>query len=52
MVAGGTPEEASVELVSLDPSRPVPSCLQGLPLIPNGGRDYPAGGAALNPGEN
>ncbi len=50
MVAGGDPDSESVELLSLDPSRPVPECLQEMPALPDGGRAQFAGAASLLPG--
>ncbi len=49
MVVGGTPDDDSVEVVSLDANFPVPSCLQELGSFPDGGRVRGAG-AALLPG--
>ena len=50
LAVGGVPINENVELVSLDPLRPVPSCLQDLPILPEGAR-YLAGAATLLPGD-
>ncbi len=50
LIAGGYPDRDSVELLSLDPSRPVPECLQEMPTLLDGGRQEFAGAGSLLPG--
>ena len=52
LAAGGYTTRESAEFVSLDPSSPIPSCLQDLPAISGGGRDVAAGAASLLPGKD